>query len=74
MNKYIQRNALANEIITIKRFTTFCVITLPPLSFSAIRKRNNERAGNIFMRGVRSNNKYTISTNCSRKFNRLLKH
>lgn len=26
MNKYIQRNALANEIITIKRFTTFYVI------------------------------------------------
>lgn len=25
MNKYIQRNALANEIITIKRFATFYV-------------------------------------------------
>ena len=28
MNKYIQRNALANEIITIKRFTTIYAITL----------------------------------------------
>lgn len=26
MNKYIQRNALANEIITIKRFATFYVM------------------------------------------------
>jgi len=43
INKYIPRNALANEIITIKRFATFYVVTsFPP------RNRNNERAGNTF--------------------------
>lgn len=73
MNKYIQRNALANEIITGKRFTTFYNVT-PPSRPYVLRNWNNEKAGNTFMRGIRSNNKYAISTNYSRKFNELLKH
>lgn len=44
MNKYIQRNALANEIITIKRFATFYA----PPPFPALRNRNNERAEETF--------------------------